>query len=120
MKKIIISSIIYTFLGFIIGQTILEKVYQKKSITPDKYYFIGVKDVSKYYGITKDYEIAEVIASIYENNNVIILEKYIQNEELKNNIEQFDLLVKSSKDKEEIIKIEEVVLASYEEILNSY
>ena len=72
-----------------------------------------------YIGITKDQDIAEQLIEIYKkkNINLNIKEKYITNEEFKSNIEQFDLLIKSSKNEDEIIKIQEVVLANYEEII---
>ena len=72
-----------------------------------------------YIGITKDIEIAEKLINIYEEKNIklSIKEKYIRNNELKNNIEQFDLLINASRDVDEILTIEEVVLANYEEII---
>ena len=54
-----------------------------------------------------------------DNIKLSIIEKYLSNEELKNNIEQFDFLILSSNDKDEILKIEEVIMASYEEIINN-
>ena len=59
--------------------------------------------------------------NIYEEKNIklSIVEKRYSSEELKNNIEQFDFLILSAKDKDEILKIEEVVLASYDEIINN-
>ena len=39
------------------------------------------------------------------------------NEEFDHNVEQFDLLINSATNKEEILTIEEVVLANYEEII---
>ena len=76
--------------------------------------------ISIYIGITKNLEVAERLINIYESKNIklSIVEKYYSNDELEN-IEQFDNLILSAKDSEEILKIEEVVLASYEEIINN-
>lgn len=122
MKKLLISIIFYTMLGFIFGQIILEKFYEKSTIRQDKYFFIeetSSKDIKKVFGITKDYEVAETIADMYNGKHIMIIEKYLTNEELKVNVEQFDLLVKTAKNRDEIKKIEEVVIANYEEIVNS-
>lgn len=122
MKKLLISIIFYTMLGFIFGQIILEKFYEKSTIRQDKYFFIeetSSKDIKKVFGITKDYEVAETIADMYNGKHIMIIEKYLTNEELKVNVEQFDLLVKAAKNRDEIKKIEEVVIANYEEIVNS-
>lgn len=146
MKKFFITSFIFIIIGIIIGKFIfLEKDLLKIFKTKDRYYFLqeGVynntslnenslsvknsimekKDnkIYVYIGITKDEEIAEQLINIYKkkNINLNIKEKYITNEEFKNNIEQFDLLIKSSKNEDEIIKIQEVVLANYEEIIKN-
>ena len=91
-------------------RTICRKIIEK---TKDKIYI--------YVGITKNIEVAERLVNIYEKDNIklSIIEKYLSNEELKNNIEQFDFLILSSNDKDEILKIEEVIMASYEEIINN-
>lgn len=147
MKKFFITSIIFIIIGILIGKFIfLEKDLLKIFKSKDKYFFLqeGVynnesnfenntlsiknailekKDnkIYVYIGITKDQDIAEQIIEIYKNKNINlnIKEKYINNEEFKNNIEQFDLLIKSSSSEEEIIKIQEVVLANYEEIIKN-
>ena len=146
MKKTMIKCIGSIILGIIIGNILFSKrIIFKKENKEDKYYFLqeGVytnnilknnmsnlthKVIEKkdnkiyiYIGITKDIEIAEKLINIYEEKNIklSIKEKYIRNNELKNNIEQFDFLILSAKDKDEILKIEEVVLASYDEIINN-
>ena len=40
----------------------------------------------------------------------------VNSKEFSNNLDQFDLLIKSSNTNDDILKIEEVVLANYEEI----
>ena len=146
MKKFLITSFIFIIIGILIGKFIfLEKDLLKIFKTKDRYYFLqegvynntslnenslSVKNsvmekndnkIYVYIGITKDEEIAEQLINIYKkkNINLNIKEKYITNEEFKNNIEQFDLLIKSSKNEDEIIKIQEVVLANYEEIIKN-
>lgn len=147
MKKMIIYGIISILIGFSLGNLIFTKkelLFKEKK--ENKYYFLqeGVysdKNIIKdnqlstkpkvieylndkiyiYVGITKDLEVAEKLISIYENNNIklSVKERYSSNEELKNNVEQFDFLINSTKDNDEILKIEEVVLANYEEIIDS-
>lgn len=147
MRKFFLTSIIFIIIGILIGKFIfLEKDILKIFKSKDKYFFLqeGVynnetniesslysiknavlekKDnkVYVYIGITKDQDIAEQLIEIYKNKNINlnIKEKYINNEEFKSNIEQFDLLIKSSKTEDEIIKIQEVVLANYEEIIKN-
>lgn len=146
MKKIIIYGIISIIIGYLIGNIIfINKDIFKSNDENNRYYLleegsyynektinnkssINQKIVEKnnnkihiYIGITRNLEVAEKLINIYEekNINLSIVEKDYSNEELKTNIEQFDLLILSSKDKDEILKIEEVVLASYDEIINN-
>ena len=147
MKKMIIYAIISITIGYLIGNIIFtNKDIFKKNNENEKYYLlqegtyyddkilsnnyssIKQKIVEKkenkihiYIGITRNLEVAEKLINIYDEKkvNLSIVEKYYSNEELKNNIDQFDLLINSSKDKEEILKIEEVVLSSYDEIINN-
>ena len=115
MKRTIICGLVAILLGYIIGNIIFTKRdFIIKKNNNDKYYLL-------YVGITKNIEVAERLVNIYEKDNIklSIIEKYLSNEELKNNIEQFDFLILSSNDKDEILKIEEVIMASYEEIINN-
>ena len=146
MKKTIIYGLIAVILGYIIGNIIFtnRKLIEINN-DKDKYYLLqeGVyyendlnnnqsninpkivekegKKISIYVGITKNLEVVERLINIYEEKNIklSIVEKKYSSEELKNNIEQFDFLILSAKDKDEILKIEEVVLASYDEIINN-
>ena len=150
MKKNIFLSILFITLGLIIGNNIRkynytsvndiirkdntfyflqEGVYEKKenvaknTINLDQK-VIDYKD-NKYYvylGITKDKEIADKLQKIYKEKGLNLYEKVqtINNEEFNNNVTQFDLLINNSTTDEEILTIEEVVLANYEEILNKY
>ncbi len=136
MKKVIIKGLIYIIIGYILGSIIFKsKIDLIKNITNKEiYYFIeekgsnvtktSVKDYENIYikkGISRNLETANKIKSILEeqNKNVIIKEKYLTNKEFKETVTQFDNLIKETSSKEEILKIEEVVIATYEEILRN-
>ena len=144
MKKIIISGILLIILGYYLGNFIFNDLNINKLKKEEKYYFLqeGVynnKDNlnnnisnltnkiidyknNKYYvyvGITKDLEVAEKLMKIYEKDgfNIYIKEKGLSSEEFSTNVSQFDLLIKENEDDNQILTIEEVVLANYEEII---
>ena len=122
MKRTIICGLVAILLGYIIGNIIFTKRdFIIKKNNNDKYYLLqeGIyydKNILKninakskivektkdkiyiYVGITKNIEVAERLVNIYEKDNIklSIIEKYLSNEELKNNIEQFDFLILSS------------------------
>ena len=79
----------------------------------DKYYV--------YVGITKDKKIAERLKKIYKDQGVqtYIKDVFIDNEEFSNNVTQFDLLVNESSLVDDVLTIEEVILANYEEIIGT-
>lgn len=147
MKKTILISLIFIFLGGALG-FILTKNYQNNIMgvfnENKTYYFLqeGVysnynimnentknltaklinEEDGKYYvylGITRDFENAKKIKDIYSEMGYQIYLKEIglSDEEFLNNVEQFDLLIKNTDKKNEILTIEEVVLANYEEII---
>ena len=81
-----------------------------------------INENNKYYvylGITKEEKIAQKIKNIYQNKgySLYIKEINISNEEFYNNVTQFDLLINNTNKENEILTIEEVVLANYEEII---
>ena len=147
MKKTIILGIAFLTLGMIFGKFIDQKGSQSivSALNEGKtYYFLQegvytskevmeantkklnrkVTDVieNKYYvylGITRNKKNAEKIKKIYEDDGyqIYIKEMKYENEEFYNNVTQFDLLIENTKKKEEILAIEEVVLANYEEII---
>ncbi|MBQ3307983.1 MAG: hypothetical protein IJG68_07325 [Bacilli bacterium] len=143
MKNKFLIGLCFILLGFGVGKIIFMKIdFSNMKKKGEKYYFLqeGVyqngEDFSKlkqkiteyqdnkiyvYAGITKSLEVAERLLNIYDNNNISlsIKEKYFVNEEFKNNVEQFDYLILSSNDSDEVLKIEEVVLANYEEIIKN-
>ena len=146
MKKILIRGIIFIIFGFFLGQVIFGdgKNYLNRLRKMDTYYFLqeGVYtdekmlqnslgelsqkiidlDEDKYYvyvGITKDLEVAERLIDIYEKKGLKIYkkEKIVSSLEFSENVNQFDLLIKNTQEEDQILTIEKVVLANYEEIL---
>ncbi len=148
MKKTLLIGFIFILIGLTIGNKfrnfnynsvndiikkdntfyfLQEGVYEKKeNVTKNTINLdqkvIDFKD-DKYYvyvGITKDKNIADKLKKIYEEKGLNLYEKEqtINNEEFNNNVIQFDLLINKSNTDEEILTIEEVVLANYDEIIN--
>lgn len=145
MKKIIIKGILLVAIGFLIGQFLFgEKIELiKKLQRGDTYYFLeegvysnydniqnSITEYRKiienknnkyhvYIGITRDKNVLEKLKQIYkkDNINVSVKEINLYSQEFKNNVEQFDLLIKQTKDNSQILTIEEVVIANYEEII---
>ena len=146
MKKTIILSLIFTLLGTLTGLIInTNDNKQIKTFNEEKkYYFLlegiysneknmlentkeldsklVINENNKYYvylGITKEEKIAQKIKNIYQNKgySLYIKEINISNEEFYNNVTQFDLLINNTNKENEILTIEEVVLANYEEII---
>ena len=143
MKKTIIKGLFFIVIGFFIGQILFgDKIELIKRLQKgDTYYFLeeGVytdynniqsninrriienKD-NKYHvyiGITRDKKVLDKLINIYENKNinVSIKEIILESEEFKTNVEQFDLLIRNTKDTNQILTIEEVVIANYQEII---
>lgn len=136
MKKIIINGLIYITIGYILGNVLFKsKIDLIKNITNKEiYYFIeekgsnitktSIKGYDNLYikkGISRDLETANKIKSILEEQNkkVTIKEKYLTNKEFKETVTQFDNLINETQSHEEILKIEETVIATYEEILRN-
>ncbi len=92
--------------------------------TKDLAYKVSVLEDGKYYvyvGITKDLDNAEKLKKMYEEMgyNIYQRELPISNYEFLNNLEQYDILLTSSKTNEEMQSVMKVVLASFEEsVLN--
>lgn len=146
MKKLLTKGIILIILGFSMGEIIFgnKRKYFDKLKNSETYYFLQegvysdksilennlIKETerlvdyqdNKYYvyvGITKDEEVLKKLIKIYKKNGLDIYpkEKSIISEEFSTNISQFDLLIKSSSEESQILTIEKVVLANYEEII---
>lgn len=144
MKKIIIKGIILIVIGYLLGQFLFKEKIEliRKLQKGDTYYFLeeGIyndynninntninrriienKD-NKYHvyiGITRDKEVLEKLKSIYSKDNITTTVKEINLEslEFKTNVEQFDLLIRNTNDTNQILTIEEVVIANYQEII---
>lgn len=145
MKKRIFLGVFYIGIGFLLGEFLFkdkielvkhlkntdtyyflqEGVYQKKEVLKTSTSTINQKLIDyenkKYYvyvGITKDLEVLEKLKEIYENQNIKIhiKEKNLSNNEFKENLTQFDLLIKETEEEDQILTIEKVVLANYEEV----
>ncbi len=148
MKKTMLLAIIFVGIGAICGNFLYDKAPVSVSVfSPDTtYYFLqegvysskdimqeNVQDLTnklvtyeddKYYvyvGITLDEDNAKKIQKIYEDLGYDIYIKLVEldNEEFASNVSQFDLLVKESDATNDILTVEEVVLANYEQILGN-
>lgn len=148
MRKTIILSAIFLIIGILLGTKIYtatnsiqetfvegetyfflqEGTYSSKEIMEENTKSITSKIIEEknnkfyvYIGITKKEENARKIKNIYEKNNyeIYIKEVTLKNEEFSSNMTQFDLLMNSTDNDEEILTITEVVLANYEEIIKN-
>ena len=146
MKKKLIWGVVFILIGIFCSRYISN--INAKSIfnSGELYYFVqegvytnkkimnnDLKDIknravisknNKYYvyvGISKDLEIAKLIKKIYEDKGyqIYIKELSVDDKEFSSNVEQFDLLIKNSSNDEDILTIESVILANYEEIINN-
>lgn len=146
MKKMLLVGLLSVGTGFLMGYLFLSEKNSliKNWNRQEKYYFIeeGIYssfdnlknnlssvrgkvidfEDNKYYvyfGITKNQMIADKIQDIYQNKGykVHIIEKYLTSEEFLQNVLQFDNLLIDKNEEEEILTIESVVLANYEEII---
>lgn len=143
-----VLAVVFVVLGAICGNYLYEKAPESISVfrENDTYYFLqegaysskkimqeNVKDLTnklttfednKYYvyvGITKNKKNALKIQKIYKDMGyqIYIKEVVLDNEEFANNVIQFDLLVNESESSEDVLTVEEVVLANYEEIIGT-
>lgn len=147
MKKTFTYGLVFTILGSIFGFNVFkssesellktfkesynyyalqEGIYSNKKIMQENIKNIDSKiieeDNGKYYvylGITTNKENALKLKKIYEEKGyqLYIKNLKIANEEFYNNTVQFDLLISNAEKEEEILTVEEVVLANYEEIV---
>ena len=105
---------------------IQEGVYSSTSSMQENTKDLLVKTVDSkndkqyvYLGITRDEKNAKKLKEIYENKGyqIYIKAQNLSNEEFYNNVTQFDILINSTNKESEILTIEEVVLANYEELI---
>ena len=146
MKKILFKIILFIGIGFSLGEIIFGKKIEtiKQLANKEAYYFLqeGIynnkkllkenckylndkiieKRNGKYYvfiAITKDQAILNKLKDIYEKAgiNTIIIQKNISSNSFSENLDQLDYLIKNTKDDEQILLIEKVILANYEEMI---
>ena len=83
---------------------------------------LTVKEGEKYYsyiGMTTSSEIAKNIQNMYKEKNVDIYIKssYLENEDFIGQLNQYDVLLRASKNLEEVNSVLKTVLATYDEII---
>lgn len=141
--KIIKYSIFFIIVGYLFGTiffnnismflvptkntyyVLLEGVYADRDSINKNTYNITNKIIdyknNKYYvylGITKDLVVFERLRKIYEKRGIKVVKSqrdFISDEFLAS-VNQFDLLIKDTNDDDQVLTIEEVVLANYDEI----
>lgn len=143
MKNKIVFSVLFLVTGLVVGNNLYSKIdpsvlstfkesneffllqegiyndkesmqNQTRDINPKVY---EIKD-DKYYvyvGITSNKDNAEKLKEIYKKNNIDV---YIKNIKIKdkdfiNNLNQFDILIESTNNPNEVLTIEEVVLSGF-------
>ena len=83
---------------------------------------LTVKEGDKYYsyiGMTSEKELAETIQKMYEKKGIDIYVKdsYLDNDDFINQIKQYDILLKSSNNLEEVNSVLKTILATYDEFI---
>lgn len=149
MKKTLIIGFLFAVIGSLLGIKIYKYNYNslnEVASSNNNYYFLqeGVYEQkdnlnnalkkldqkivtyknNKYYvyvGITKNKNTVSKLKKIYQKKGLNLTEKVqtINNEEFLNNVLQFDSLIASSSTEDEILTIEEVILANYDEIIQN-
>ena len=145
MKKAIKKGIGYILLGFIIGKIIFERSVFKNYMTQNNYYFLQegiynentleksmsdidtkmiLQDQNNYYvyvGITKSKEVAKKIIKIYQlkGKEVMMEVKSLPKTSFDYSIREYDTLLQSTNNSDEMLTIEEVVLANYQKVLKN-
>lgn len=147
MKKTILIGSLFVLLGSLFGKGLFNYYNKDQAMfkSGETYYFLqegvytdkevmeaNIKNIdnklitnsdNKYYvylGITKSKEVAKKISDLYKKRgtDVYTKELSLNNAEFSNHVDQFDLLIKSASSIDDILTIEEVVLANYDEITN--
>lgn len=141
MKKNLITIFLAIILGYICASFILEEYRLSNFEDFNNIYYLQIgaynkldnaladltsitnkkviKEDDKYYsyiGITSSIDNANRIKKLYKEQgiNVYIKEKYLNNKDFIYDLEQYDILIKNAKSKEEIDKVLETILSSYE------
>lgn len=148
MKRTIILAVVFLTLGTICGNFLYQKAPNSISVfqQDSSYYFLqegvytskdvmqeSIKDIPHklvvfkddmyyvYVGITKSEKNADKIQKIYEElgYQIYITTESLDNEEFSSNVTQFDLLVEEAESSEDVLTVEEVILANYEELIGT-
>lgn len=148
MKRTIILAVVFLTLGTICGNFLYQKAPNSISVfqQDSSYYFLqegvytskdvmqeSIKDIPHklvvfkddmyyvYVGITKSKKNADKIQKIYEElgYQIHITTESLDNEEFSSNVTQFDLLVEEAESSEDVLTVEEVILANYEELIGT-
>lgn len=119
MKKLVLVSLFYIILGYFLGSIIFRS--KINLINPNKTLYYFLEENNNCLGITKDYEIAENLKDILEDNgkNITIKKKYLSNKEFSNNISEADNIINTNLSNNEILKVEDMVMETYQEIIKS-
>lgn len=144
-KKFIFSLIVAIVSGAVIGHTMFEKFTKEEQAVfnyKSPIYFLRegvydnleyaldsankfdtkiiVKDKAKYYlylAISKSEDNLASIKKIYNDKNLVVETKNINNESFVTALEQMENLFKKASSDEEKLTIEKVILANYEELV---
>lgn len=148
MKRTIILAVVFLTLGTICGNFLYQKAPNSISVfqQDSSYYFLqegvytskdvmqeSIKDIPHklvvfkddmyyvYVGITKSEKNVDKIQKIYEElgYQIHITTESLDNEEFSSNVTQFDLLVEEAESSEDVLTVEEVILANYEELIGT-
>ena len=119
MKKLVLVSLFYIILGYFLGSIIFRS--KINLINPNKTLYYFLEENNNCLGITKDYEIAENLKDILEDNgkNITIKKKYLSNKEFSNNISEDDNIINTNLSNNEILKVEDMVMETYQEIIKN-
>jgi len=95
----------------------------KKTISNLDNYVVSLED-GKYYiylGFTTNYKNLSKMRNIYEDKGIEVYTKeiYISDSEFVSNLEQFDILIDSVSEEDDILSINEAILSTYEMILGN-
>lgn len=148
MKKTMFLAVVFVILGAVCGNYLYKNAPDSVSVFREssKFYFLqegiysskdimmeNVGDLSNklvvlkdnqyyvYVGITLDKNNVDKIKKIYEDMGyqIYVQEIELDSEEFISNVSQFDLLVAEADSTDDILSVEEVVLANYEQIFGT-
>lgn len=148
MKKTMFLAVVFVILGAVCGNYLYKNAPDSVSVFREssKFYFLqegiysskdimleNVGDLSNklvvlkdnqyyvYVGITLDKNNVDKIKKIYEDMGyqIYVQELELDSEEFISNVSQFDLLVAEADSNDDILSVEEVVLANYEQIFGT-